>query len=82
MSHEELTRKLSEKTGIDLSLAYDTLEKSSWSILDAIITLERNGIIPPITASASTSPHTDGYEEVLPTASEKASKRKKENKRQ
>lgn len=68
MNRADMTKKLCEKCDVDPSLAYDALERAGWNFLDAIIVLEREEKIAPITASASTSDSSSAYGEVLPTA--------------
>lgn len=69
MDHASIVKKLCDRCGAEPSLAYDALERTDWDLLDAILTLEREGAIAPITASASTAARADGYGRVLPTAS-------------
>ena len=71
MDHADIAKKLCEKCDVDSTLAYDALERAGWDILDAIIVLEREGVIAPITASTSTSDTSPAYGEVRATACEK-----------
>ncbi len=72
MDHIEMVQKLHEKAGISLADANDALERSDWDMLEALLLLEREGKIPPITASASTNSSETGYEEVKATAGSKS----------
>ncbi len=74
MDHIEMVQKLHENAGVSLAEAKDVLERSDWDMLDALLLLEREGKIPPITASASTSDSDSGYEEVKASAGGKNAK--------
>lgn len=71
MDHSEIAQKLHEKANIPLEEAVDVLNRSGWDMLDALATLEREGKIPPLTASMTTETSRIHYERVTPTASDK-----------
>ncbi len=78
MEHLEMVQKLHEKAGISLSDAKDALERAEWDMLEALLILEKDGKIPPITASASTTENQSGYQLVTATASKKERKQNSE----
>lgn len=69
MEHVDMVEKLHEKAGISLSEAKDALERSDWDMLEALLLLEREGKISPLTASATTTGSSEEYAAVVPTAS-------------
>lgn len=71
MEQNEMVQKLSEKANLSPDLARDALERSGWDLLDAIILLEKEGKISPLTASMTTVENQTQYEVVKPTASGK-----------
>lgn len=71
MEHNEMVQKLSEKANLSPDLARDALERSDWDLLDAIILLEKEGKIAPLTSSMTTVENQTPYEEVKPTAAGK-----------
>lgn len=71
MEHIEMVERLHEKAKISYSDAKDALERSGWDMLEALVLLEKEGKIAPLTASASSSDTDTSYEEVKATASKK-----------
>lgn len=69
MEHNEMVRKLHEKAKISTSEARDALERADWDMLEALIILEKEGKIAPLTASMTTIENKSAYEEVTATAS-------------
>jgi len=69
MEHNEMVQKLHEKASIPTSVAQDALERANWDMLDALMILEREGKIEPLTASMTTVENPSAYEEVTATAS-------------
>ncbi|MBQ4354127.1 MAG: DUF4342 domain-containing protein [Clostridia bacterium] len=72
MEHNEMVKKLHEKAGIPADEARDALERADWDMLEALIILEKEGKIAPLTASMTTIEHKSAYEEVTATASKKS----------
>ena len=75
MEHIEMVERLHEKANISYTDAKDALERSGWDMLEALVLLEREGKIDPLTASTSSADGETAYETVTATAS----KSKKEN---
>ncbi len=75
MEHIEMVERLHEKANISYADAKDALERSGWDMLEALVLLEREGKIDPLTASTSSADGEPAYETVTATAS----KSKKEN---
>ena len=73
MEHIEMVERLHEKAGISYTDAKDALERSGWDMLEALVLLEREGKIDPLTASTSSSDGGTSYEKVTATASRKES---------
>ena len=73
MEHIEMVERLHEKAGISYTDAKDALERSGWDMLEALVLLEREGKIDPLTASTSSSNDGTSYEKVTATASRKDS---------
>lgn len=71
MEHIEMVERLHEKAKISYSDAKDALEKSGWDMLEAIVLLEKEGKIDPLTASTTSTDSDTSYEEVKATASKK-----------
>lgn len=69
MEHIEMVERLHEKANISYTDAKDALERSGWDMLEALVLLEREGKIDPLTASASSSDNDTAYETVTATAS-------------
>ncbi len=74
MEHNEMVQKLHEKANIPTSVAKDALERANWDMLDALVILEKEGKIEPLTASMTTVENPSAYEEVTATASSGTSK--------
>lgn len=75
MEHIEMVERLHEKANISYTDAKDALERSGWDMLEALVLLEREGKIDPLTASTSSTDGDTDYETVTATAS----KSKKDN---
>ncbi len=75
MEHIEMVERLHEKANISYTDAKDALERSGWDMLEALVLLEREGKIDPLTASTSSADGDTAYETVTATAS----KSKKDN---
>lgn len=73
MEHIEMVERLHEKAGISYTDAKDALERSGWDMLEALVLLEREGKIDPLTASTSSADNGTSYEKVTATASRKES---------
>ena len=71
MEHCEMVERLHEKANISYADAKDALERSGWDMLEALVLLEREGKIDPLTASTSSSDGETAYETVTASASEK-----------
>lgn len=71
MEHIEMVERLHEKAKISYSDAKDALERSGWDMLEAIVLLEKDGKIDPLTASTTSTDGDTSYEEVKATASKK-----------
>ena len=68
MEHNDMVKKLCEKADISEEIAKDALMRAEWDMLEALIILEREGKIKPLTASMTTIEDSKGYEEVKRTA--------------
>ncbi len=75
MEHIEMVERLHEKANISYTDAKNALERSGWDMLEALVLLEREGKIDPLTASTSSADGDTAYETVTATAS----KSKKDN---
>ncbi len=73
MEHIEMVERLHEKANISYTDAKDALERSGWDMLEALVLLEREGKIDPLTASTTSSDDSTSYEKVTATASKKES---------
>ncbi len=73
MEHIEMVERLHEKANISYTDAKDALERSGWDMLEALVLLEREGKIDPLTASTTSSDDNPAYEKVTATASKKDS---------
>lgn len=62
MEHMDMIDKLKEKAGITREEAADALTRANWDMLEALVILEREGVIAPLTSSVVTSSGTpNGY---------------------
>ena len=68
-----MVERLHEKANISYTDAKDALERSGWDMLEALVLLEREGKIAPLTASTTSSDDGNSYEKVTATASRKDS---------
>lgn len=68
-----MVERLHEKANISYADAKDALERSGWDMLEALVLLEREGKIDPLTASTTSSDDNTSYETVTATASKKES---------
>lgn len=66
-----MVERLHEKAKISYSDAKEALEKSGWDMLEALVLLEKEGKIDPLTASTTSNDSETSYEEVKATASKK-----------
>ncbi len=73
MEHMEMVEKLHEKANISYTDAKNALERSGWDMLEALVLLEREGKIAPLTASTTSLDDNQSYETVTATASKKES---------
>ena len=73
MEHIEMVERLHEKANITYTDAKDALERSGWDMLEALVLLEREGKIAPLTASTTSADDNTSYEKVTATASKKDS---------
>ena len=71
MEHIEMVERLHEKANISYTDAKDALERSGWDMLEALVLLEREGKIDPLTASTTSADGDTAYEKVTATASKK-----------
>ena len=55
MEHMDMIDKLREKAGITREEAADALTRANWDMLEALVILEREGRIAPLTSSVVTS---------------------------
>ena len=55
MEHFEMIEKLRDKAGVTREVAADALERANWDMLEALMLLEREGKIPPLTSSVATA---------------------------
>ena len=55
MEHMDMIDKLREKAGITREEAADALTRADWDMLEALVILEREGRIAPLTSSVVTS---------------------------
>ena len=72
MEQNDMINKLHEKANISRDEARDALERAQWDMLEALLILEKEGKIKPLTASMTTIEDRKDYEEVRRTASDKA----------
>ena len=68
MEYNEMVKKLHEKADIPEDIARDALIRAEWDMLEALLILEKEGKIKPLTASMTTIEDNKGYEEVKRTA--------------
>lgn len=73
MEQNEMVKKLHLKANITEKEARDALERADWDMLEALIILEKEGEIAPLTASMTTIENKSAYEEVTATASKRDS---------
>ena len=71
MEHIEMVERLHEKVGISYADAKDALERSGWDMLEALVLLEREGKVDPVTAFTTSADDNTSYETVTATASKK-----------
>ena len=64
MEHIDMMEKLCEKAGISLGEAREVLERADWDMLEALVILENEGKIQPLTTSVSTMEKESAYEKV------------------
>lgn len=64
MEHIDMMEKLCEKAGISLGEAKEVLERADWDMLEALVILENEGKIQPLTTSVSTMEKESAYEKV------------------
>ena len=64
MEHIDMMEKLCEKAGISLGEAKEVLERADWDMLEALVILEKEGKIQPLTTSVSTMEKESAYEKV------------------
>lgn len=64
MEHIDMMEKLCEKAGISLGEAREVLERADWDMLEALVILEKEGKIQPLTTSVSTMEKESAYEKV------------------
>ena len=55
MEHIEMIEKLRDKAGVTREEAADALARADWDMLEALVLLEREGRIPPLTSSVATA---------------------------
>ena len=60
MEHIEMIDKLRDKAGITREEAADALTRANWDMLEALVILEREGKIAPLTSSVATVEQTAG----------------------
>ena len=60
MEHIEMIDKLRDKAGITREEAADALTRANWDMLEALVILEREGKIAPLTSSVATAEQTAG----------------------
>ena len=75
MEQTDMINKLHEKANISKEEARDALERADWDMLEALLILEKEGKIKPLTASMTTIEDKNDYEEVRRTASDKKNSR-------
>lgn len=71
MEHIDMVERLHTKAGISYSDAKDALERSGWDMLEALVLLENEGKIDPLTSFTTSSNDLTSYEKVTATASKK-----------
>ncbi|MBQ8334341.1 MAG: hypothetical protein IJX93_11280 [Clostridia bacterium] len=64
MEHIDMMEKLHEKANISLSEAKEVLERADWDMLEALVILEKEGKIQPLTTSVSTMENESAYKKV------------------
>ena len=69
MEHIEMIDKLRDKAGITREEAADALTRANWDMLEALVILEREGKIAPLTSSVATVEQTAGTGGVGPDPS-------------
>ncbi len=60
MEHIEMIDKLRDKAGITREEAADALTRANWDMLEALVILEREGKIAPLTSSVANAEQTAG----------------------
>jgi len=60
MEHMDMIDKLKEKAGISREEAADALTRANWDMLEALVILEREGRIAPLTSSVVTAGGSTG----------------------
>ncbi len=60
MEHFDMIEKLREKAGVTREEAADALNRADWDMLEALVLLEREGRIPPLTSSVVTASPAPG----------------------
>ncbi len=64
MEHIDMMEKLREKANISLGEAKEVLERADWDMLEALVILEKEGKIQPLTTSVSTVEQESAYQNV------------------
>ncbi len=64
MEHIDMMEKLHEKANISLGEAKEVLERADWDMLEALVILEKEGKIQPLTTSVSTVENESAYQNV------------------
>ena len=72
MEQNDMVKKLHEKANIPEDIARDALVRADWDMLEALLILEKEGKIKPLTSSMTTVEDKSNYEEVRRTASDKS----------
>lgn len=79
MEQNDMINKLHEKANISKEEARDALIRADWDMLEALLILEKEGKIKPLTASMTTIEDRTDYEEVRRTASDKKQSKFEQN---
>lgn len=64
MEHIDMMELLRNRANISLAEAKEVLERADWDMLEALVILEREGRISPLTTSVSTVENEKFYEKV------------------
>lgn len=64
MEHIDMVEKLHEKANISFSEAKEVLERADWDMLEALLILEKEGKIQPLTTTVTTLEDENIYEKV------------------